>query len=683
MKLRNAIVNYFVVPPMDGPITIKNAPVVFKSPITINHKLARQQLAKKYQERRSEMPPGELLHICFDVDSGIVYSPNIKEIRSENLEAMVQAAKLRIKKEYGDYRFRPIVEGSPFSSIRIRSISSFPYAYKFIEDHWKENSEDKKSKLFADLPVIEANLYIMPTTRNSLPEIHRDGKTHGGYIGTDAGKSIIFTSESKGKVFLLEQNTPFILINISADAKTTPSDKERVVLFGYRDYLNDTKAVEKEQYMNGAEIANASEIYAAKHLLYLGWNFEDVSDVILSRINIEHFGYLIEHITRLMGAANQLEKEGYANPSAMHYYITFKIGPDFPVIFFENQQHHFKYMDYDSHFQVKLLPSQHPYFKVIDYDPKTQYVIIETPAYLNQNICSNVLKAKSPSVVTKYNPTIKKIDVRSPAQSYDLLNAQNKGQLDKIKNFVTSDLAVGGKASKEDIEKLSYVVRRLDVDLDFERKMISDYYYVSDFCKQICATVGIPFRDIQVVVGPVENVLGAGKMGGFMSKYSFLEQNIPMPCKLAEGLEVMPPVIMVDNQRHPSVADQAATLVHEYRHYINSQMIKFKKEYGEMSGSGDIAGWVQYLSDPDERLTHKDEIKFNLVMGLSADEIIRDKVGGQLTTENYPIALKFRQLVEEAIKELMEEKKKRETPVEDSKGQEAPRGFTEFEGLFA
>ena len=59
---------------------------------------------------------------------------------------------------------------------------------------------------------------------------------------------------------------------------------------------------------------------------------------------------------------------------------------------------------------------------------------------------------------------------------------------------------------------------------------------------------------------------------------------------------------------------------------------------------------------------HKSEIKYELLLGKSVDEIVRNKVGGAITTENYPVALKFKELINEAIEEIRKEEEQNEKP---------------------
>ena len=72
--------------------------------------------------------------------------------------------------------------------------------------------------------------------------------------------------------------------------------------------------------------------------------------------------------------------------------------------------------------------------------------------------------------------------------------------------------------------------------------------------------------------------------------------------------------------------------------------------------------WDLYLGDPDEYLAHKEEIKFEIRAGLSPDEIIRNKVGGAIRADNYPVALRFKEIVMDSLKEVIEEDSQNEQP---------------------
>jgi len=131
--MKNKIVNYYVgMPPKGG-----NMPRVFSSPVSIPTDVAFNLLNKQLERNGKELINGNLLHVCFDVDSEVIYLPDVSKFPQETLTPLLQAAKIKISKDHGGYAGRPPVEGSPFSSLRVRSLSSFPYANKMIGEHHK------------------------------------------------------------------------------------------------------------------------------------------------------------------------------------------------------------------------------------------------------------------------------------------------------------------------------------------------------------------------------------------------------------------------------------------------------------------------------------------------------------------------------------------------------------------
>lgn len=657
----NKIANYYIVPPHDGEITISNQPKAYFSRVTMRNEVAKSNLMKRYKKNEWDMPSGSVLHVCYDVNSGVLYIVNAGDFKadSDKMELMLDAAKLRILKDFGDYSSRPAILGSPFSLVRVRSINNFPYASEFIGEH-------HGNKLYQDLPVIEANLYNMPTTVESLPEVYRNAETYGGDIGPkDVSEGTFYDErDPKNPVVLLKQSAPFILVNIAADAKTTSSDKERIVLYGYRDYLDDQTANESDKFIRD-NIIESSEVYAIKHLLYVGWNFEDVCEVTINKIGIADWKDLLRAITYLMSAVVQLEDAGHKSPANYHYYTTFKVGDDFPIKFL-------RFWD-QAEGKISIEKQPYPYLKIVDYDMESSFITIETPAYLSAETCIKALNAKSRPFTGKYNPNLNCIDIRSGAESLSKMKCEDGGdrQLEKIKGYIHSDLSYEEDSDIDEIQKIDYKVRTSDVEVEFERKKISEFPYVYDRLVNLCNGLNINFIDINVITGPIQKIMGQGTSGGFISKKSCLEADPPtkLPIKFAEGLEVMPPVILISTEAHPKLAEQTSTLIHEYRHFINSMYENFKKTYGDMKDAK-LKDWVTYLSDPDEKLAHKDQIKYNLLMGMTADEIIRDKVGGEITLDNYGIARKMSRLVEEAENELLKEfqnkKTIEETPIEPS-----------------
>ena len=646
MKIKNKIVSYFVVPPK----TPGGMPRVFPSPVTMNATVAKELIIQNLGKEGRQVR-GELLHVCFDVDSDIIYVPNATSFRKETMRPLLQAAQIAITQDFGGFANRPPIEGSPFNSIRVRAISSFNYATKIIKEH-------HKGKVFNDLPVVEAYLKRMPSTVRSLPDAFRnDDGFYGGYISPDNGESISFVDEIdfEGKArskpsLLLTQKTPFILVNISREAEITAYEKEWVVLSGYRDYLYDAQAVSENEKYVGDDISEFADLYTIKRYLYLGWPLEEISRFMLSESwGVTNFTQLINAIRRLMVAVQALVKEGYRDPSHNPYYITFKIDPNtFPIPLRDIM---------DMQTGRISVGSQDEYFRVIDYDLKTAEIIIESRAYLSPDICKKVLMAKSNPLITTYNPVSKTIDVKSDQES---LKTYDKRQVAKMKAIYDYTLKGMENAPQKLDFRFGDIAKGVwsnNFDVYYTRK-ISDYYYAYDFIMGMCKKSNIPFRDLDVIVGPIENFVGLGTKGGFFGEKAFRENNIKIPHQVQGDLWITPPVILINRtaRKSPTYAEQTSVLIHEYRHYLfEVENPTYEKQYGNMSGAtGDegLKQWYLYFSDLSEGSAHREQIKYELLLGKSVDEIIRDKVEGVVTLENYPIALKYREMVEEVAKQI-------------------------------
>lgn len=659
MKLRNKIFNYFVIPP----VSKGEVPRVVQSPVTINYQVAKKKIEEQFKdEKKPPLPSGPILHVCFDYDSQMVYMPNASDFSPEKAEYLLGAAEVRITKDFGGFASRPPIKGSPFSSLRVRSINSFVHAKEIIGKHYE-------GKVFEDLPVIEAYLPRMPTTLKSLPNEYRDNEEFlGGYIGPNSSDSITFIDEldmdgkkRKEPIVLLSQKTPFILINIAKTQKRkepTATEKEWVVLSGYRDYLYDEKTVQKEKYIS-EDINQFADLYSIKRYLYLGWSFEEVCVLMLSReIRINNPKDLYHAIERIMRASESLKQEGYPDPAAIPYYITFKIGEDFPINIAEITD--LSTGDIKTEIQYQNL-------LVLDYDRESSYVLIETPVFISPAICEKILKAKSTPFISRYNPVVNRIDIKSVDRAYSELKMQ-RIQLAKIQGIVQSNL---DEKNKKDLEYRSGPMASGEASVNpriYNIRNISDYFYATDHIKKMCVENDIPFYDFNVVIGPIAELFGQGTMGGYVDKAHFNDKSgkpFKVPYEIVKGVWISPPVIFINSFDNPSYAEQTETLIHEYRHYIYGiQNPNYKKLYDtpKKKGGEDYEHWYWYFTDPNERAAHKDEIKFELGLGKSYDEIVRNKVGGQITIGNYPIAIKFSEMVQEALKELEEEGEKDEKP---------------------
>lgn len=659
MQLKNKIVNYYVaLPSQKG-----DSPRVFRSPVTIDDKTARTlintQLTKHKQPGLQMNFP--LLHVCYDFDSGIIYVPNSHDFSKDQVAGLLPAAKIRISKDFGGYSGRPPIEGSPFSSIRVRSIDSFSYARKVISEHYK-------GKEFKDIPVIEAFLKRMPRTLKTLPpEFSHPEQYIGGYVSPKQVDSVSFLDEidlqgnkRKEPKFLLTQKAPFILINTSRGEDiedVTASDKEWAVLEGYRNYLYDSDVVKEKNEEVSANLTEFADLYALKRLMYLGWPFEAVCSYLIGD-TVMSFGSLLKSINRLMMAADSLTKDGYKNPAQIPYYISMKIDERFFKVWnFSSLIKEDGTIDYQS---------QHPNFMLVDFDEKNGSIIIRTPVFIPQSVCKRVFKPVDSPFIVHYNPVVNKIDVKTDERTFESAKKE-VAQIGKLNYIIRSGLDEDKKKTVEfRAGDIASGKGYLDPTVTTLRK-ISDYPLAYDFIKKVCKRYNVEFKDVDVLVGPLELLMGqAGTRGAFMDEKMFAKNKMPIPFKLTNGVYISPPIIMVDSILKPSYAEQTDTLSHEYAHNLYGithpeYEVTYKFE-DPKNQKDEYRQWFTYFKDPSEIEAHKVNIEYELGIGKSYDEIVRDKVGGAITLENYPTALKFGELVKEVMEKMEKEKEVNEEP---------------------
>lgn len=659
MKLRNQIINYYVV----SPSTPSELPRVVRSTVSMPSSTARAIIERQFRDNKQPpLPYGPVLHVCYDYDSGIIYLPNSDDFVKKQVDYLVKAAKIRISQDFGEYSSKPPIESSPFTSLRIRSINSFLHARKIISQHYR-------GKIFKDLPVIEAYLDRMPNTLRSLPAQFQNPKLKGDYIGTKDAEVVTFVDEidisghkRKEPKLLLTQKPPFILINTSVSRnpkkkrdEVTASEKEWVVLNAYRDYLGDIDASQEEKYIED-DINKFADLYAIKRRLYLGTPFEQVCMVMMR--GVTDFSSLLKAIEGLLTASDSLEVEGYMNPASIPYYLTFKIDDTFPIDLSSVADPQTGEID---------TTNQSQGFVIVDYDEKNQHILIETPVFLSPEICVKILKAKSPPFICRYNHVVNKIDVKTDDRSLKAIQ-NNRIQMAKINGLIktllpeekrkTLDFRSGELASGESAFNSNiWTIRK-----------ISDYLYASDYIKRMCSKVGLPFADFDVVVGPIAKVFGSGMQGGFMDEKSFKASKMSIPYELEKGVWISPPIMLINVVEKPDPAVQTETIIHEYRHYLYGlQNPNYENKYNKVKrkhDGKDYEFWWHYFSDPNEIAAHKENIEFELGLGKSYDEIIRNKVGGVITPDNYPIARKYGEMVQEVVKEIEERKEENEQPIE-------------------
>ena len=636
MKITNKIHSFFI----SSEVPSNGRPRVFRSPVTINAKTALSLINRQLESKNKPKIVKPFLHVCYDEGSRAVYVLNLNEFTQKLGDYLINFAKSEISKIFGGFSNMEIIHGSPFSSLRVRDIDSFHYTRDAIE---KEVGKDR----FVKIPIIEANLGRMPKTLKTLPAIFANPNYHGGFVGPNDVETVDFIDDydasgkkSSSSKIVHSQKTPFILINIGSNPKS--SEKEWVVLSAYQEFFSKDG------------VASIDVIsHSMRQHLYWGWTFEEVCYFFLS--SVKTMTSLFIAGKEILKNVYQLKSEGQSI-ELYPYYITFKIDPkrfalDLESIMTNGQ--------IDSSKQI-------PFFRVIEYDEEESTVIIETPLYLSEELCLKVLGAKNQPLITKYNPMSKNIEVKSRPSS--LSKYKNEGnQVKKLMALTKYDLNKRGKFQKGDklefeANQRTYSIGTSDTG-QFYIRSINDYPYAKEHIVKVCEERGIEFKDFNVLIGPIHRLFGEGTSGGFMSEKSFKDHNYPIPLNV-DGVKLYPPIIAIDSSENPHYAEHTPILVHEYSHYLyNVSNPDYTHEYNKdpkLSKENPDKFWWLYLTDPDEIQAHKNEIKIELLSGYSPDEIIRNKVRGEITLSNYPIALKMRELVDAVLKEMEDENKDEE-----------------------
>ena len=603
LDVKNRIINYFSIQS-----SVSKSPVVYKCPLTIDKSVAKELLLKQFDNLKID---NGLLHVCYDCESEIVYVLNSEDFNFEILNVLLKSVRLRLNKDFPSKSSFNIVYGSPYSLIRFRSVDSFPKAKSFFPD------------LDLNIKILEANLSRMPLTLSQVS--NKNEEFLGGYIqhSVDFLESI----DKNGNILadvknLIRMDEPFILINTCPrnNSYVKHTEKEWVVISCLRDITQKNKQTD-------SYIENNSDLYTLRYYLGEGWSFEEACCAFMDGV-VDFENFLLRS-SRLNLVLEDIISNGFFQEKR-NYYISMKISENFPLDLKS-------IIDLSSMTIRKDL--QLDFFKIIDIDISDSIIIIETPLFLSADLCKSVFNLAFEPFICHYNPKTSKVDIKNNG-------ALSKKQAFKIIEFITNDEGLDSpiEFSYSDYSRGAWYVN----PNVFNMRKISDYFNACSYIKKMSDRYSVSFNDLDVIVGPIESVMGEGSQGGFVSKVDGGK------LQLDENICIIPPCILINSVTMPSYSEQAETLVHEYRHYIYGLQNPFyEKTYGDMhdkSGDMFLIEWDKYMGDENEKEAHKEEILYGLFIGKSIDEMIRDKVGGKITVENYIIALRYKDLVEDVIK---------------------------------
>lgn len=546
---------------------------VYQSELTISDSLAADIVSRR---------ASKLLHFCLDRESDILYIINSQSFDGKLIKEKFSIIKEKILEIHG-VNVSSIVLGSPFSTLRVRTVESYNSICVALGDKFSE---------IKSIKVIEVNLDRMPITKKSIGEM-------GGFFNYFKDEKISFydSFNSSGKkrvepLLVMEAQGPFILIDISEKNKISHVLKEWAILSSCKEHLFhiDSKAVEK--------FSSFSDLFSISHHLDVGYPMQEMSQLLINETDMDK-----SSLKRAISLLQEAKEKSNAKKEEYFYFIrdgNFNEIKDVGFVELYNNDHIAK-------FHLDIYVDSRKLMKLFN--------LKEEPLILFENKNENCW------------------DVKSSHSSWRNLKAY----------CLNNNLSILGLNVRSNDK--SRKVGMCDYEFCHFRK-ISDYPDALRFIKENCKKDGFPFLDLPVIVGPIERYMGRGIQGGFIGESDGKEITIG-------EIKIKPPLIAINSVSHPHYADHTSTLIHEYQHMIFSYLnswYKHKyntKEFQSIKNSDPVKYWREYLFDMDEQQAHKRQILYDLYSGKSADELVRDKIGGIINKENYEIALMYKKLIDE------------------------------------
>lgn len=588
-------------------------PEVKESQFPIPSSLALQKINMQNKAKGKPQHIGRILRVTYDLLSGRFYLPELKDLSAvadgTKLQAMFSAAKIRIDKNYGNISqssiFNPI-PADPTTSFRIKRISDYPSSWKFI----KESFGDLDIK---DLPVIEANLSIMPTTAARIRPVIR--KKKGAYIGVSAGADLEFMIRNKDgtEMYVFNQATPFILLDISPEIKSTYNDREMTLISAFRDSLT-----EKEGDVNMGSLSG-SQFYSLVVMMYSGWSVQELSSYFISPKNVSSTENVLERGQQILMAGDELAKAGYKNPADRYFYYSFKVGKNFkPNI---NQPRVFERLNFDDN-----------------------WVTIRSLLYFSDEILQMFFGAESGVVVGQMD-----------AKSEEFCMTSNVSELKEKSNTCYWSMINHAKLDASVPESDLRFSTISPIESFFLRKRISTYPQAKSVIEDMCSKYKVEFDDIEVVVGPWQEV-GYPFDAAYFDKERIIDSGMKIPVEPIPGLKIYPPFILLDIVKCPSPSDQTGNIIHEYQHYLNMKLglVDKKVGYNMRDVQKSTRRFVkEYLFNKDEELAHIAQAKYFLSRGMSPEEIINLFMPqGIGSVDEIVMSARYHQLILKAIEQL-------------------------------
>lgn len=527
-------------------------------------------------------------HLSYDLQSSYIYVIYHRDKDS------LKDALTRVKEEF-DLKISNIIFGSPFSTIRIRSSKCFQSLKNIFIENFGE---------YPEINVVELNLNRMPKLKDEL-------KISGYFqFFTDLNTEVYdeyYTSGEKRKKpqKVCDLIGDFLIIDISKENNVNSVEKEWAVLSACHQKLSI------DGIINGLD--SFRDLYAIKTKLNMGYTVEEVCSLFIGQMDLD--------FPEMMKAVNLIGR--CISKKIYNYYYFFEFSSEIPFNLREN--------------------SLGNNFEILYVNKKQKLCLINSFAYIPQGMLVKNFKLKKEPLIFFKNEIKKTCDIKTSSESYSYYKhifKKNVGKYFEEYDFICNEMS----RSNSSCNSIFFTVRNL-----------KSYPYVHEFLKKSCKSQGFPFVDIPILVGPIERIFGLGTQGGFISEKQFIDSKTDLPLKINDDISIMPPFIAINSITKPDYSAHNSTLIHEYQHFIFSKFNpgyehQYNKPENESLKEKDPDKyWDLYLNDPDEKQAHSHQVIYEIGMGKSVDEIIRDKVGGEINLKNYKTALLFKRIINEAL----------------------------------
>jgi hypothetical protein len=616
----NHIENYFVLD-HGG----KKSPEVYKFPFFVTSETFRKQLNEQNKNKGIMDFRGNIIHACYDVSSNKLYFPEVsspEELNAIEKSPIMPSLEITVLKIYKINLSGVKIAGDPYQTFRIRKLGNFASASSFI----RKNIISEKVPFNPDFIVIEADLSSMPKTAEFLKI---DKNSESCFVNQNRGVVPFIRNVGSKDYLFYTLRGPFILINLSFYNNISDSEKDRIIIEKYKNYVEEQVSTDEIESMDEIRIFNI------KYLILLGWSIQQMCQFMINKNTVKNIEDLLTRVAPyLIVACRELERQGYKNPLRDYYYYFIKRSKNFPI-----------HIPISPEIKAFNTDKQHPVIQVLCYDPKEDLVTLRSKLYFSEDICKQVFSTDNVTILTYL------ADDKKFRSTTNIMSDKKVGN--SVKLVVSNVRKDKGFDEKE---KFAFEQVTNAIKFYFEKRKVSDFYQAADKIKDICKrmekTKGeeVKFEDLNVYVGPLSQI-APGMLGGYIDAERCAKRKIKLPIEnMIPGIKFYPHDIIIDTSENSSIADVYDKIIHEYTHHIN-WMTKVKSPEYEMPGN-DIKKMLIYLNSPDERESHIQQSMYLLSLGMSKDQIIKRFLNQVPNFNVLSIAKKYNEFIEEAAKRL-------------------------------